>query len=167
MGKLDYLPNREACDFLVRLSRHLTSQCDTGWILEIAGSPVPEYIHEPGITFLGYVPDMHAAVSRADICLAPIFSGSGTRLKILEYCIHAKPVITTRLGAEGLGLENTAHVVYAQTIEQFTEAIVELWNNPADARTRAQNACRFVSQRYTWDAIVAHYEQELIARLDI
>ena len=58
------------------------------------------------VKFLGYVEDLNDIFSKTTIALAPLFEGSGTRLKILDYLSAGIPTISTNLGVEGLKLSN-------------------------------------------------------------
>jgi len=55
---------------------------------------------------LGYVKKSKDFYQQIDCLLAPLFVGSGTRIKILESLSFARPVISTQIGAEGIQLRN-------------------------------------------------------------
>ena len=57
----------------------------------------------PGVTIVGQVPDIEVELARADLVVVPLRFGSGTRLKVLEAFAQRVPVVSTTLGAEGLG----------------------------------------------------------------
>ena len=59
--------------------------------------------------------------------LVPVYFGSGTRIKILEYWAHAKTVLSTTIGAEGL--HNCIGTVIKDSDEDIINAIVDLLNN--------------------------------------
>ena len=103
MGKLDYQPNREALDFLHgEVMPQLEKAAPGVFCLLVVGGPVPGGSFHPSILFAGRVPSVAPWLNRSAMGLAPIFSGSGTRLKILEYMAARKPVIATPKGAEGI-----------------------------------------------------------------
>lgn len=153
MGKLDYQPNREALKFLAeRLLPELESAGGKEFRLLVCGGPAPAVSPHPAMLFTGKVPDIVPYVKRADICLAPIFTGSGTRLKILEYMAAGKPVVSTAKGAEGIAGTPGEHfeVVAASN---FATAIRNLTDHPDRARQMGEAGRRLVAARYDWRVV--------------
>ena len=58
-------------------------------------------------------------ICSADICIAPLQSGSGTRLKILEYMASGKPVVSTSIGSEGLNATDNKNIIIEDDWELF------------------------------------------------
>jgi len=63
------------------------------------------------------------------IFIAPLLSGSGMRIKLLEAMSRGKAIVTTTIGAEGLLCKNKMHLYIADTAEEFATAISELYND--------------------------------------
>ncbi len=63
------------------------------------------------ITLVGEVEDIGQVVSDSLFCLVPLRLGSGTKTRILEAAAYGKAVVTTPVGAEGLGLNENEIVV--------------------------------------------------------
>jgi len=80
--------------------------------------------------------------------VAPIRSGSGTRLKILEAFAAGVPVVSTGLGAEGLRLRG--EVVVADEGRAFAEAIVGLVRDEDRQRALGEAGRRLYEQEYNW-----------------
>ncbi len=162
MGKLDYQPNGEALAFLLdELMPVLEREAAGQYQLLICGGGSPQRAFGPGVHFTGRVPDIRPYVLRADLCLAPIFSGSGTRLKILEYLAAGKPVIATPKGAEGITGLTSDHIRLADRTA-FAMAIME-WAGTATAEQVGQAAREWVAQRYDWQ-VVAQGWRRVLAR---
>lgn len=161
MGKLDYQPNREALDFLDRTVMPALDQGAPGaYCLIVVGGAAPEGSFHPAIRFAGRVPEVIPFIRRADICLSPIFSGSGTRLKILEYLAARKPVVSTPKGAEGLELRNGRDLLLAEPGE-FAQAIQRLEQDPPLARRCADSGHEQVSLHYTWSSSQARWRRAM------
>jgi glycosyltransferase involved in cell wall biosynthesis len=156
-----YGPNTEAAAFLVKEIAPRLPNCTVA----IAGGVKDSYqaSHGPrapeNVTWLGTV----AAEQRlsfyhaADIALNPMFSGSGTNLKMLDYFAAGLPVVSTPAGARGLELAPDDCIVCPA--EQFVARIEVLLNNP-DARSRlAANARKLAVERYAWSMIAADAAQ--------
>lgn len=161
MGKLDYQPNREALKFLAeRLMPELERRHCGQFRLLVCGGPAPAVPLHPSMLFAGKVPDIVPYVRRADICLAPIFTGSGTRLKILEYMAAGKPVVATPKGAEGIAGVSGEHFVLAEA-DDFVGAIERLVANTSAARRLAEAGRQRVAERYEWRTVRAGWHRVL------
>lgn len=126
MGAYAYRPNREAIDFLVNdVFPALVRARPQAWLL-ILGGAVP--YERPWLIAPGLVPsqDLPGFIQASAVSVAPIFSGSGTRLKILESLAAGVPVVSTAKGREGLPLEPGADIFAAETAEDFIEVLVRI-----------------------------------------
>jgi glycosyltransferase involved in cell wall biosynthesis len=65
------------------------------------------------------------------IFIAPIRSGSGMRIKLLEAMARGKAIVTTTLGAEGLNAVHASHLLLADSPSDFAAALDELHCNAA------------------------------------
>jgi polysaccharide biosynthesis protein PslH len=160
MGKLDYQPNREALQFLARQLMPALER-DPGGVtyrLLVCGGPAPATTPHPAIVLTGRVPDVAPCVRRADICLAPIFTGSGTRLKILEYMAAGKPVVSTPKGAEGIAGASGVEFELVEAAD-FATAVRRLAADPAAARRMGEAGRRRVAQQYDWRTIRQGWER--------
>ena len=152
MGKLDYQPNIAALKFLREsLMPELERRSPGRYKLLVTGGPIPPRQRHPAIVFAGRLPSdrLRQYMSRATICLAPVFTGSGTRLKILEYMAAGKPVLSTAKGAEGIG-GHDGRDLYIVEPESFADHVEFLAANPAQASSVGDSAQRFVRERYDW-----------------
>jgi glycosyltransferase involved in cell wall biosynthesis len=114
---------------------------------------------EPGIVVTGYVPDVLPYFGGADVYVAPLRVGGGTRLKLLEAMAAGIPLVSTRLGAEGIALEAGRHALLADGAEAFAQAVLQLLHNPGQAGALAQAARQLVVERYDWDCIAPVLER--------
>ena len=69
----------------------------------------------PGVAVLADVPDVTPYYAAARLAVAPIRAGGGSRIKILEAFAHDRPVVSTRIGAEGLSVVDGRHLLIADT----------------------------------------------------
>ena len=79
-----------------------------------------------GVEILGFVEDLRPEYARATCFVAPILSGHGTRVKIIEAMAAGVPVIATRKGAEGLELHDNEDALIADQPAAFARAVVQL-----------------------------------------
>ena len=124
--------------------------------VRLVGSPSPsvQRLHDPPRVFVtGQVKDIEVELGKADLIAVPLRYGGGTRIKILEAFAHNIPVVSTSLGAEGLDATDGAHLLLADSAEDFATACEHLLKN-AELRGRLSSEARSLYEsRYRWDKI--------------
>lgn len=88
--------------------------------------PVPPAWQAPGITTVGFLEDLEPLYQRSVAMLAPVFGGSGVRVKMLEGFRAGMPVVTTPDGAFGLPLEDGKEALVATDPDGFAERVERL-----------------------------------------
>jgi len=83
----------------------------------------------------GYVHDVSHYFQSTRVCVAPIRYGAGVKGKIIHSMSYGVPVVTTTIGAEGLGLENGANAFISDSVEAFAEKVLQLYRD-ADTWSR-------------------------------
>jgi glycosyltransferase involved in cell wall biosynthesis len=78
--------------------------------------------------------------------VAPIFWGSGVRIKILDALAHGLPLVTTALAAEDIALVPGESALFAEQPADFAAAITRLLDDPA-LRARLGAAGRTIVER--------------------
>lgn len=94
--------------------------------------------------------DIRPCFSKASIYIVPLFQGGGTRIKILEAAAMQKPVVTTRIGAEGLEDLSDYNILFAETAQEFFEAISLLLEDSIYRNFLAENLRSWVLKNYSW-----------------
>jgi glycosyltransferase involved in cell wall biosynthesis len=153
MGLLNYLPNAEGLDFLLRIFPQIRAVDPEAHLALIGGSLrfEADWLVNPGLIPFEDVP---AFIKACDVGLAPVFSGSGTRLKILEYMAAGKPVVATSKAAEGLEVENGRNIVIADDARTFVRETLGLLKDRDRAEAVGRAGRELVEERYAWDALV-------------
>lgn len=110
-GSLNYSANKQAVDIIIDEICPRLRQLHKNWRIVIVGAGSEDYIRNhpeklsPEILFTGFIADLAAVIRSSNVVIAPLISGSGTRLKILESVACHRRVISTPIGAEGLDLD--------------------------------------------------------------
>lgn len=166
VGKLDYGPNRQAVEWMLGELVPALHAIPHRICLVIVGGPRPE--RDPllshgnvRVLFTGRVAQVAPYIAESDVCIAPVFSGSGTRIKILEYLAAAKPVVANSKAVEGLELQPGEHFESAEQAVDFASAISRLLDQPEHAREVAGCGKHFVEQRYLWEKLVRDFYDNL------
>ncbi len=111
--------------------------------LIVIGSDAPPRHSLPqaeAIELAGFVEDVQEPLARYSLFVCPILSGSGVRVKLLEAFAAGIPVISTRLGAEGLASEDGDICALADDPDSFAAHVVDLLSNPEKAAAIAARA---------------------------
>ena len=161
VASLSYPPNAAAATVLARQIlprvRSLTgspARLILAGAIGAAGPEIRALGREPGVTLAGYVPDVRPLYAAADVVVAPLASGAGTRIKLLEAFGAGVPVVTTRLGAAGLDVTAGEHLLLAETPEQVAQAVASLWRDGRLGARLAANAASLVRERYSYEAVI-------------
>jgi glycosyltransferase involved in cell wall biosynthesis len=107
------------------------------------------------IQFAGYVDDVRPYVDSAAVFIAPIRSGSGTKVKILNAMAQAKPVVTTPVGAEGIEAVHDEEILIANDEHEFAKKTIFLLQNPQRAHEIGLRARRVIENVYDWKTVAA------------
>jgi glycosyltransferase involved in cell wall biosynthesis len=160
-GTFNYFPNRDGVLFFLRevwpklLASHPQAR------LKIVGAdPPPEVLayKGPRVDVAGQVEDLRPHLAEAAVAIAPLLVGGGTRLKIVEAMAMAKPVVSTRLGAEGINATPDREILLADDPEAFAAAVGRILDD-SELRARMGQAARaLVEARFSWDAATEHLE---------
>ena len=157
-GSMDMHPNQEAMEYFLRqIWPRVVAQAPDIDLL-IVGRKPPEWLNEvartdPRIQITGFVDDVRPYFQKAAVCICPIVSGGGTRLKILDSLAMGVPVVATSFAASGLSLGHDKHLLLANTEEQFAEYTLHLLSElPLRSRLASAGAER-VKQLYSWTVV--------------
>src|SRR5690606_17123238 len=109
-GAMDYNPNIDALRwFFAEMHPAILQRVPNLKTLIVGKDPAPEvkaYSARPGVTVTGGVPDVRPYYKKAWLQIVPLRIGGGTRLKIVESLGVGTPVVSTTIGAQGLGLRH-------------------------------------------------------------
>ncbi|MBI2843221.1 MAG: glycosyltransferase [Armatimonadetes bacterium] len=111
-----------------------------------------------GATLTGFVEDIRPLVAGSAALVVPLRIGGGTRLKILEAMALGTPVVSTTLGAAGLGLRHGETALIADDPERFAECTVRLMQ---DRNLRSEIAAKgrsYVAENFGWEKSVLALE---------
>ena len=109
------------------------------------------------ITLSGFVDDIKSLISSCSVSIAPLLSGGGTRLKILEAMALGTPVVATSKGAEGLNVVDNEHLFIADSPAEFADRVIRLLTDEILGLKIAEKASVLVRERYDWGKTLAVY----------
>lgn len=153
IGALDWMPNSEG---LMWFLDNVWTDYKGDAQLHIAGRNTPDSLKNMSrskVVVHGEVPNAVEFVSQFPLMVVPLFSGSGTRVKILEGMALGKVVITTTQGLEGIDAQHDEHVLIADNKEEFLTQIARAQADVALQQRIGQAGRKFVENYYDNDAI--------------
>jgi glycosyltransferase involved in cell wall biosynthesis len=105
------------------------------------------------------VADVRPFLARSAVLAVPLRIGGGSRLKILEALAGELPVVSTRIGAEGLELETGRHLTVVPGVDDMTAALLACLRDPVAAQAMARRGRQRVRERYDWGMLAEKLEQ--------
>ena len=165
VGSMDWHPNEDAVlSFLDSTLPLIRCQLPAATLTVVGRNPsarVRAAASQAGVRVTGTVEDVRPYLDEAAASIVPLRAGGGTRLKILESLATGTPVVSTRLGAEGLPLVPGEHFLEADGPEAFAEAVVSLLRDPGRRATLAIAGRRLVVERHGWERVAGEFEERL------
>lgn len=161
-GSMDWHPNEDAMLHFMDATLPLIREVMPDVTVTIVGRNPSERLRSAadaaGVSVTGTVPDVRPYVQHAAVYIVPLRIGGGTRLKIYEALAMGKAVVSTRIGAEGLPLEEGEHIVRADEPETFAREVLTLLEDP-ERRLALGNAGRALMEaRFSWAQVASEFE---------
>jgi polysaccharide biosynthesis protein PslH len=113
------------------------------------------------VTVSGTVSDVRPYVWGAKVSVVPLRIGGGTRLKIYESMAARVPVVSTRVGAEGLEVTHPENIRLADSPGEFARQCLELLESDAERSRMSAAALQLVSSRFSSEQVARRFEQIL------
>jgi polysaccharide biosynthesis protein PslH len=162
-GAYHWAPNR---DGLVRFLQE-------GWARVVAGHPAAhlrivgsgplDAVRDaaaglPAVEVVGLVDDIVAEIAAAALVVVPVWTGGGTRIKVLEAMAAARPIVGTSVGVERIGFEDGAHGAIREDPRELADAAALLLEAP-ERGIMAGIAARERVRGFGWSALAVPLEE--------
>jgi glycosyltransferase involved in cell wall biosynthesis len=89
--------------------------------------------------------------------MAPLFSWTGQRVKMLEAFAMGCPVVTTRIGAMGYPVRNGEEAIFADTPLEFSDALRTLIGSMEFRRQLGERGRRMVTEKFGWNRLAEDF----------
>jgi glycosyltransferase involved in cell wall biosynthesis len=158
VGKMDYGPNADGADWLVREVWPRVRHHHPHARLRIVGANPPARLRArhgiEGVEITGEVPETGPYLAAADVVVVPLRRGGGTRLKVIEALAAGRPVVSTSIGIAGLDIPQDL-IRPADEATDFAARVVALLDAPGEREGLAARGRKSVEARYGWGTIGA------------
>ena len=159
LGALDWRPNLDAIGLLLdKIFPRVRAQEPNAKLWIVGRHPPPNLIvrasQTAGVELHANVADVRPYLAESGVMAVPLRIGGGSRLKILEALACGLPVVSTRVGAEGLLLKPGEDYIQAEE-DTMADGLVHAVRNPAILQALAQHGRRIVLDTYDWEEALA------------
>ncbi len=167
LGSMDWMANIDGTVFFTEEILPLVRQQFPDVRLTIVGRNPARKVRElerfAGVRVTGTVDDVRPFLAEASAMIVPLRVGGGTRIKIFEGMATGIPVISTRIGAEGLPVTHGEDILLADTPQDFTAQVAALFGDPQFAERLGSKGRVLVTSQFSWESVnrifVAHCRQ--------
>lgn len=153
MGDYKYFPNADAVLYFIHEILPLIQQKIPDFKLMLLGKdPTPDMLalQSDAVQILGLVDDTRPYLQSSAVFVCPLRSGSGTRFKLLEALSCGCPVVSTTIGAEGLGAVDGVNMLLRDNPQSFADGVVRLLNHPELAGKMGMAGREWAVAKHSW-----------------
>ena len=157
VGDMEHPPNIDAVLFFYNnIYKKIKEYLPKTKLYIVGRNPVREVCRlslDKSVIVTGYVEDVRPYLSRSSIAIAPLVSGTGIKIKILEAMAMGKLVISTSVGSRGIDVSPGKNILIADDPQYFAKCTVEALFDETARQTMGHNGRLLVKAKYSWDAM--------------
>jgi GT2 family glycosyltransferase/SAM-dependent methyltransferase len=167
VGGFNHLPNVDAVKWFTKEIFPQIMKSIPDCRLFVIGSEVPKEIEQlasSNIIVVGYVKDLEPYFNKCRVFVAPLRFGAGVKGKISQSMSHGLPVITTTIGAEGMGLTDGKDIILADDAELFARLCVDTYFNEEKWNELSRNSMKRVQEHFSttvWKSNISSFLDDL------
>lgn len=161
-GNCKYPPNAEAIGQLRSTIIPDVRRSHPGFTVDIIGPHSEAFdARYEGLCGRGFIPDLYAELSRYKMLVAPLHTGGGTKLKIIDAMAAGVPLVTTSVGAEGLGLVHGENALIADDPRAIADHVRSILDDEEKRKQLAASARAHVERHFSWATVRADLAEAL------
>ncbi len=152
VGNFNHKPNEDAAVYFTEEIFPKIKEKIPGIKFYIVGSNPTEKVlslANDSVIVTGWVPKVEPYLNKCRIAVIPLRFGAGNKGKVGQALAFGLPMVTTSVGAEGMGIADGQHAFIADDAETFTQRTIELYNNKNIWEKFSVNGQRLIGTMYT------------------
>jgi glycosyltransferase involved in cell wall biosynthesis len=158
LGSFSHTPNFDAVNWFVSEIWPIILASEPEAKLKIVGSDpsgtlAASLSAAQDILYCGWVPDLEPIFLETAVWIAPLRYGAGTKVKIGIAMGKGVPVVTTSVGAEGMGIIDGQSALIADFPEDFASAVLKLLGDGELRAKIAKNAREIFDANYSMEVV--------------
>jgi len=159
-GAMSRQENKEAAIWFVKNVMTRLVDLDITFFI-IGGNPDPEVLSlsSDRVVVTGFVEDPSEYFDKAMCLVAPLFHGAGIKVKILEGLVSGVPVITNEIGIEGIAEKYEDIYIYANTEQEYEDAIRRLYSGKMNSDEISKNLRRYIKEKFDLHKSLLNYRR--------
>lgn len=166
IGSFYHRPNSDAVNYFMREIYPLIKEVLPSVVFYIVGtgaSPEIEAYNSATVRVMGYVPDINPLLNDVRVFVAPLRFGAGVNGKIGEALSYGLPVVTTSLGAEGVGLTSGKNAMIADDPGEFAKNVLRVYQDMNLWRRLSDSGYKHIENHFTPEVVGQKIEAGLKA----
>jgi O-antigen biosynthesis protein len=153
IANFNHRPNTDAVHYFMHKVFPLVRESLPGVKFYVVGSHMPDEIkwygsNVEGVETLGHVPDVDPLFHKSRVFVAPLRYGSGMKGKIGQALAYGLPVVTTGVGAEGMGLGHGREAMIADDQGEFARRVIQVYRDRELWQQLSDNGYGHVAQQF-------------------
>ncbi|MCK5729849.1 MAG: glycosyltransferase family 4 protein [Draconibacterium sp.] len=152
IGSLEWTPNQEGLVWFLDNCWDEIHEKYPDLKFFVAGRNAPLWLQKKlevsNVIFEGEVEDAYEFMNSKSIMVVPLYSGSGMRIKVIEGMALGKPIVSTKVGTEGISTTSGKNIIVAESAEVFVNSIYELIENREYFDLISKNAIEFIHEKF-------------------
>ena len=156
VGGFVHPPNGDAVEWFAREIFPLIREKIPAIKFYVVGNEPPREItrlNSSDIIVTGYVEDLTPYFKNCKLFVSPLRYGAGVKGKINQSMSYGLPVVTTSIGAEGIGLTDSENALIADNPEEFAEKVALLYNDEELWNRLSENSIKNVEENFSYGVI--------------
>lgn len=150
-GSMDWMPNEEAVLWFVKEVWPGVHKAVPEAKFHVVGRGMTARVDSldvPGVVIVGPSESPEKVYHDYQVMVVPLLSGSGMRIKLVEGMAYGKAIVSTRIGAEGIPVQDGVHCRLADEGSAFADAVIELLHDERRRAALQAEARRLAEDRY-------------------
>jgi glycosyltransferase involved in cell wall biosynthesis len=163
---LSWMPNQDGINWFLKECWPSIRKSISSAELIICGTGADQDImtrmrQTEGVTYKGYVDDIGAEMSNCSCAIIPLRFGSGMKIKTFDAMYRGLPIVSTKIGVEGIDIKDGEQALVADSSSEFAIHVINILSNYELAHSLAIAARKLSNEHYTYERIFESMLQDL------